>query len=407
MNLKKRILPVLILFAIGLTACDKTPEIMIDNPATYAFSRNGQSTVSFSGQTTRIQMATELINAMKDFDGADKVLLLEMYRNETATGEDANPYANADLNTSTKSVKSKVAASKDFFSANTVDAAAIKAEIESWIEAQIDEVFPAENELAEAGKAGQIADGSSTRYINAKGLEYNQAVNKSLIGALMLDQILNHYLSPAVLDEADNRTLNDAATPADGQSYTTMEHKWDEAYGYVYGTASDLADPNAGLGDADAFLSKYIGRVEGDTDFAGIADDIFQAFKLGRAAIVAGDYALRDEQADIIKDKLSQIIAIRAVYYLQQGKLSLEKATPAYGTAFHDISEGYGFIYSLMFSRIPGTNNPYFTKTEVEAILNDLMEATNGLWEVTPATLDALSNTIADKFDFTLAQAAE
>ena len=40
---------------------------------------------------------------------------------------------------------------------------------------------------------------------NAGGLEYNQLVNKGLIGALMVDQMLNNYLSAAVLDEADNR----------------------------------------------------------------------------------------------------------------------------------------------------------------------------------------------------------
>ncbi len=403
----QRILILLIPVFLIFSACDNTPEIMIENPATYAFSRDGQSTVSFSGQTTRIQMATELINAMMDFDGADKALLLEMYRNETAAGEDANPFANAALNESTKSVKSKVAASKDFFSANTVDASVIKADFEKWIEAQIDEVFPAENELAEAGKPGQIADGSSTRYINAQGLEYNQAVNKGLIGALMLDQMLNNYLSTSVLDEADNRELNDAGTVAEGQVYTTMEHKWDEAYGYAYGTASDPADPNAGLGDADAFVSKYIGRVEGDDDFAGIADDIYQAFKLGRAAIVAGDYEVRDEQADIIREKMSEVIAIRAVYYLQQGKAGIEKATPDYGAAFHDLSEGYGFIYSLQFTRIPGTSTPYFTKAEVDGFISDLMGGTNGLWDVTPTTLDAISNTIADKFDFTVAQAGE
>ncbi|MEL7530163.1 MAG: DUF4856 domain-containing protein [Bacteroidota bacterium] len=402
----QRVLILLIPVFLIFSACDKTPEIMIDNPATYAFSRDGQSTVSFSGQTTRIQMATELINAMKDFDGADKALLLEMYRNETEAGEDANPYINAELNASTKSVKSKVAASKDFYAANTVDASVIKADFEKWIEAQIDEVFPAENELAEAGKPGQIADGSSTRYINAQGLEYNQAVNKGLIGALMLDQMLNNYLSTAVLDEANNRELNDAGTVADGQSYTTMEHKWDEAYGYAYGTASDPADPNAGLGDADAFVSKYIGRVEGDDDFAGIADEIYQAFKLGRAAIVAGDYSVRDEQVDILREKFSEVIAIRAVYYLQQGKTSLEKAIPDYGAAFHDLSEGYGFIYSLQFTRIPGTTTPYLSKTEVDGFLSDLLSG-NGFWEVTPATLDAISNTIADKFDFTVAQAAE
>ncbi len=387
-----------------LASCDKDEDndFTIGVPETYSFERDGATTVSFSGQTTRIQMGQELISAMKDF-GVSETTLLEMYANETADGTDANPFSDAALNESTKSIRSKTAASADFFSSNTVDAAAIKEDFASWISAQVNEIFPNENELAEAGKAGQIADGTSTRYVNAKGLEYNQAVNKGLIGALMADQALNNYLGTAVLDAADNRALNDAGIVADGKNYTTMEHKWDEAYGYLYGTSVNTADPNPTIGSDDSFLNKYIGRVEGDPDFAGIAEDIWEAFKMGRAAIVAGDYDVRDEQADIIREKVSTVIAVRAVYYLQQGKNGIEGGDM--GAAFHDLSEGFGFVYSLQFTRQPNAASPYFSKAEVDKFIDDLYGATNGFWDVTPATLDAISEAIAAKFDFTVAQA--
>ena len=272
----------------------------------------------------------------------------------------------------------------------------------------MEEVFPNEQELAMPGVAGQIADGSSVRYVNAQGLEYNQAVNKGLIGALMIDQILNNYLSPAVLDEADNIAENDAGIVADGENYTTMEHKWDEAFGYLFGATENFAEANLTIGGDDSFLNKYLGRVEGDADFAGIAEDIFNAFKLGRAAIVAGNYDLRDEQATIIKEELSKVIAIRAVYYLQQGKnaIPLEGNLNNYGTAFHDLSEGFGFVYSLRFTRPSDSSSSYFSKSEVDGFIADLT-AGNGFWEVTPATLDEISNAIAAKFDFTVAQAGE
>ena len=389
---------------LTLSGCgDDDPSPTVETPASYSFSRNGQSTVSFSGQTTRIQMAEELISAMKDF-GMSAETMLEMYRNDDGMGGDVNPFASADLNSATKSIKSKVAASRDFFSANTAEGSQIKADFETWINAQVTEVFPNEQVLATVGNAGQIADGSSTRYVSAKGLEYDQAVGKGLIGALMLDQALNNYLSVSVLDEADNRTNNDNEVVADGQNYTTMEHKWDEAFGYLYGTSANTADPNATIGADDSFLNKYIGRVEGDSDFAGIADDILNAFKLGRAAIVAKQYDVRDDQAALIRQKLSEVIAIRAVYYLQQGKNGLEAATPDYGAAFHDLSEGYGFIYSLRFTR-NAAGSSYFSSTEVDGFIDQLMGSTNGLWEVTPATLDAMSTAIAAKFDFTVAQA--
>lgn len=391
--------------AVFFVSCDKdddtAPQIQV--PATYDFQRAGATTVDFNGQTTRIEMAEELIRELINFS-ASKTNLQEMYANQTASGGDANPFTSMDLNASTKSIRSKVAASVDFFSSNTVDAAAIKTDFETWINAQVDEVFPNQMTLASAGTAGQIADGTSTRYVNSKGLEYNQAVNKGLIGALMLDQTLNNYLGIAVLDAADNVNQNDAGTLASGKNYTTMEHKWDEAYGYVYGTATDKANPNPTIGADDSFLNKYIGRVEGDMDFAGIAADIWDAFKMGRAAIVAGDYTVRDQQANIIKEKLSEVIGIRAVYYLQQGKNGITNMNM--GTAFHDLSEGFGFIYSLQFTRQPNTNNPYFTKAEVDGFIADLMgDGANGLWDVTPATLDAISTAIAAKFNFTVEQA--
>ena len=138
----------------------------------------------------------------------------------------------------TKSIKSKTAASRDLISTNATEAGDIKADFETWISAQVSEVFPNENVLAEVGVAGQIADGSSTRYVNGKGLEYNQAVNKGLIGGLMLDQLVNNYLGVSVLDEYTN-VDNDNEVLSGTSNYTTMEHKWDEAYGYLFGNTSN------------------------------------------------------------------------------------------------------------------------------------------------------------------------
>jgi hypothetical protein len=398
---------VFLILSVLFTACDKDDDNApsVETPVSYEFSREGNSTVSFSGQTTRILMAEELVSAMKDFSSAEE-LMLNRYRNESSYGEDVNPFSSEALNASTKSIRSKVAASRDYFFTNATVSAEIKNQFESWISAQVSEVFPNENTLAAPGVAGQIADGSSTRYVNAQGLEYDQLVNKSLIGALMADQMLNNYLSTSVLDEGTNIEDNDNEALVEDKLYTNMEHKWDEAYGYLYGTAANPADPNLALGEADNFLNKYLGRVERDPDFEGIAEEIFNAFKLGRAAIVAGEYDLRDEQADIIRVAVSEIIAIRAVYYLIQGKIAIENGDM--GAAFHDLSEGYGFIYSLQFTRNPATSQPYFTKAEVDAFLADLLEdGANGLWDVKPATLEAMAAAIAAPFDFTVAQAGE
>lgn len=404
----KKIFPIAFI-AISLISCvnDSNNDPVIDEPALYEFVRNGSSTVSFPGQTTRIQMGEELISSMMDFEGATEPLLLEMYRNQEPGGGDVDPFTSQQLNQATKSIKEKVAASEDYFAANATVSVQIKNEFETWISKQISEVFPNRNTLAEAGQPGQIADGSSVRYVNAQGLEYNQLVNKSLIGALMADQMLNNYLSRSVLDAGTNREDNESGVLVDGTNYTTMEHKWDEAYGYMFGTASDPANPLPALGEADSFLNKYLGRVENTEEFEGIAEEIFNAFKRGRAAIVAGAYDVRDEQAEIIRQKVSEIIGIRSVYYLESAKTILQSSSPDYGAIFHDLSEAYGFIYSLQFTRIPGTNEPYFSRQEVQSFLDRLLgDGPNGLWDLTPETLENLSNEIAAPFDFTVEQAA-
>jgi len=406
MDLKKLFLPILLVATvISCDVSDSDSDIDLETPASYEFTRNGESTVSFTGQTARIRMAMELNDAMMDFDNSTEELLLQMYRNQTADGGDANPFSESSLNEETKSVKEKVAASADYFSSNTAASAQIKSDFEEWISAQVNEVFPNENVLAEPGVPGQIADGSTARYVNAKGLEYDQLVAKGLNGALMADQMLNNYLSTSVLDAGTNREDNDNEVLVNGSNYTTMEHKWDEAYGYVFGNAANTANPLPNLGDADDFLNKYLGRLLGDPDFENIPQEIFDAFALGRAAIVAGEYDIRDQQAQIIREKISEMIGIRAVYYLQSAKNLLDQESPDYGGAFHDLSEGYGFIYSLQFTRVPNTNQPYLTNAEVDGYLAQLTNG-NGLWDVSLETLDTMSNEIASKFDFTVEETA-
>ena len=392
----KKLLLLSVLTIILLASCSKDNDIEnpVIIPTTYLFERNGTSTVSYSGQTTRIEMGQEFISALKN-NIKTEVELDGMFAHQ----ENGNDFSDSDLNASSKSLRSKTAASFDFFSSNSSDAALIKADFDSWISGQVNEVFPNWDNNASAGNPGNIQfGGGSIRYVNGKGLEYNQAINKGLIGALMVDQMLNNYLSTSILDEGTNRADNDSGVLASGKNYTTMEHKWDEAFGYLYGKDNAI-DPELG---ADSFLNKYLARVDNDADFTGIAEDIYNAFKKGRAAIVAKNYTVRDEQANIIKEKVSMIIGIRAVYYLQQGKVNLpvDKAS-----GFHDLSEGFGFVYSLMFTRKPNSSEPYFTKSEVDSYISTLT-AGNGFWDLTSDTLDSMSSSIASKFDFTVDEAA-
>ena len=409
-NNMKKILLLSIFVASLFTSCTSDDDNQSENlpaqvqaPEDYTFTRNNESTVKFTGQTTRIFMAEEIITAFKSVDDQTQESLQAMFAHQ----EGAEDFSDPELNASSKSVRSKTAASSDYFSANATEATEIKAMFDNYISIQTTQVFPNWSIVAAPGVAGQIADGSSTRYIAANGLEYNQAFAKGLIGAFVTDQILNNYLSPSVLDGGDNVSNNDSDITDGDNNYTTMEHKWDEAYGYLFGGVPEdsQSNPLPTIGDNDSFLNKYVGKTNSDPDFNTIAQDIFDAFKLGRAAIVAKNYQVRDEQAAILQQKISQVIAIRAIYYLQTGKSSIESED--FGAAFHDLSEGYGFLTSLRFTRDTQTGTSIFTKSDVASFISDLMnDGPNGLWDVTPATLDAISEQIASRFSFTVAQAA-
>ena len=122
----------------------------LEVPANYTFERNGQSTVDFSGQTTRILMAEEILNAFTDFENTTEVSLQAMYAHQQGNSD----FSDNVLNSSDKNVRSKTAASQDYFSANATEAAAIKALFDSYISGQVNEVFPNKDVLAAAGSAG-------------------------------------------------------------------------------------------------------------------------------------------------------------------------------------------------------------------------------------------------------------
>ena len=362
-------------------------------PNTYLFQRGGESTVSYGGQTARLDMAASLFNKLND-ENVSAAALLQMFNEGTGfTAEDGATQEEIDaievLNNSGKKLGNKTAAYGD---------ASVQPKIAGFLTAYAEDVSTNFNTDAAAGVAGShTGAGGRTVRINGKGMELNQVFAKSLIGALVMDQVAYGYLSAAKIgDDVDND-----ATGLEAGAYTKMEHHFDEGLGYVYGQEDDITMAVAPQGNGVLF-NKYLKKVNADGgEEPGLATEIYDAFKLGRAAIVSKDYNVRDAQAEILKEKISEIIGIRAVYYLQQAKGSL---TPNVQDSFHDLSEGIGFVYSLQFTRQPNSTEPYFTKAEVDGFMSTL-QAGNGFWDITTTTLDEISNTIAGKFNFTVAQA--
>ena len=251
-------------------------------PEDFGFTRGGKSTVFYTGQTTRLKQATELKSAMNNA-ASTKTQLDNMFNNGSG-------FTDSSLDGS-KKCGNKTAASP-------IASATVKPIFDTWITEFAEVVAPAVNSgtTASPGVAGSYteSDGSRTVKINGKGFEFNQLFSKGLIGALQVDQIINQYLSVGKLDSGTAREDNDNgvygyALPGETElTITKMEHYWDEGFGYLQGLDNQFVPGLADGGDR-AHLNYYLNKINSQGNEDGITKKIYDAFTLGRAAIVAKD----------------------------------------------------------------------------------------------------------------------
>ena len=362
-------------------------------PEEYSFTRGGVSTVYYTGQTARVGMATELKSAMNN-TAKTKDQIDTMFASGTG-------FTDPTLDASGKNVRGKTAASP-------VASATVKPLFDGWIDEFTNTVAPAvtAGTTAASGVAGSYteADGSRTVKVTAKGFELNQVFSKGLIGALQVDQIVNNYLSFSKLDGA--REDNDAGIYGykndQAENYITkMEHYWDEGFGYLYGLDSQfkpgLGDPATGRDTAN--LNYYLNKVNSQTNEEGISDKIYNAFIAGRAAIVNKDYTERDKQAGIVSAEISKVVGYKAQSYLVDGAEDITNGD--WADALHALSEAYGFILGLQFTK-DSSGNPYMTNDEVNDLLARLSAGDGGFWERTPEELTAMAAEVATATGLTL-----
>ena len=332
----------------------------------YNFLYNGSSTVVYGGQTTRLQMASEMGSAL--YDPSTTYLQLQgMFENS------GSYFSDPALNASAKKIINKTATSTAVSPAVQL---AIHASFDSWFLDYATNVAPivGTTTMAASGSAGMAGN----RELNAKGMEYDQIISKSLIGALCLDQVVNGYLSDAKIGDNVDNTFRD---PQNNNNATDMEHNWDQAFGYVYGKFG----PDNLTGDlgTDGLLGKYLNK------YPLYNQVVFNSFKRGRQAIVENCSYVRDLEAQIIKESLSKVVLLRAEHYLREAAFS-NVLSPDY---FHALSEAYGFILSLQFTHTY-SGIAYFTNNEVNNMLSTL-ETGNGFWDRTDTELIAMADVIS------------
>ncbi|MEO0404632.1 MAG: DUF4856 domain-containing protein [Bacteroidota bacterium] len=309
---------------IGLASCDNDDddeEDMVTPPAsftcdsgTYCFVRNGENTVSFGGQTTRLNQLGELTTYMKTANNGASVSaaqMKEMFSNADGTG---SSFFSDDANDPSKQLKSKC-----FI--GVVD------QYEDWMDDF--EAASANNGTGSNGTAGVVVsttNPSKQYFFNANGFEHIQLIEKGLMGDVFYFQAMETYIQMTLDGQYSDQIV-------DGKPYTEAEHKFDEAFGYM-GIPVDFATNT----DDVRFHGNYCNRRDAVLGTNSIFDDFLNA----RTKITAGDDPATD--LDEIKIKWHKVCAGTAIHYLNSAKTNI--ADDALRN--HVLSEAYAFIGNLL-----------------------------------------------------------
>jgi len=303
----KTLLSLLLFTSLVLMSCgDEEPLTpALEVPSTYSFEN-----VDYSGQLSRLAQHVEFKAYMTTANAGavlDANRMKAMYANE----------AGADFSRNyEKDIRSK-----------TFEP--VRDDFDTYID------LLAQNSTSTTPAADGVAglsvslDGERTYLLSEKGMEWLQIVEKGLMGACFYYQGTSVYLG----DERMN-VDNEVVEPGKG---TTMEHHWDEAFGY-FGVPADFP----GNTDGVIFWGDYCNDRNSDLE----TNEIMDAFLTGRAAISANDLDTRNEQITKIRDTWELVSVATAIHYLNGG---LEHAgDPA--RRLHALSEAVAFGWSLQFN---------------------------------------------------------
>lgn len=340
-------------------SCEHAPAYTI--PSSYDFTRNGNSTVSYSGQTDRLNQLAEMTTYAKT--GISSVVsatnLFDMYAN---TGDNGN--GNFSFS-STKQLEDKTFATDVDLFKSYMDSIALAS------------TFNANS--ASHGTHGTLNSGTSTYLFSANGFEYVQLMEKGLMGAVFMNQALNVYFSSDKMD-VDNANQVD---PDNGKYYTTMEHHWDEAFGYFGVPVTFPTD----LGE-DRFWGKYCNARDADLS---CNTTMMNNFLKGRAAITGSVYTDRDAAIQAIRREWERISAAQAIHYLEGAKANFGLDQAKY---LHELSEAYAFIMNLKYAPL---ETRVLTQAEVSNLLDNIIG--NDLWVVLESDLDDAITFLQGKYN--------
>lgn len=343
----------IVLAAFALFACgdddDDNPmssgSDSVDVPAAYEFDSrftSGQSSVVYTGQTVRNLLLQDLnifINALGE-DGAQPATADEML----AFYAHDDSYNMTTLTNPTGGLNALELKYSSISTGKNLSGKIYGEYLIEYPDKMADDLIREWIEIIADNSQDPAKLGTPAVYTTEDGVDLNQMINKVLIGTVPYYQATGKYLAQ-LFDKGNSEAKA-------GETYTDMEHYWDEAFGY-FGAARDY---NA-YSDADIkgkvnkdsnsdgkinYNSEYnfslaVGAAKRDvgatSSTVDLTTDIFTAFLTGRALITAEgsqeDIAVQQVAA---AEGMEKVIAATVVHYINDTLNDMA----AYGTSSYN-----------------------------------------------------------------------
>ncbi|MDA7502236.1 DUF4856 domain-containing protein [Chitinophagales bacterium] len=234
---------------------------------------------------------------------------------------------------------------------------------------------------AAEGQAGilESEDGTKSFLLSANGLEYEQLIEKGIMGACFYYQATSVYLG----DEKMN-VDNEIVDPLEG---TEMQHHWDEAWGY-FGAPIDFPDSNTG-----SFWANYSLIAN---DVIGSNEKLKNAFILGRYAIGEKDIVQRNLTIAHLRVEWEKVLAASALHYLNNALDNFDD----FALRAHALSEAIAFIYAMQFNEGKTIEN-----SKVSVLLDQIAGSDSfpemNLHPITIWDIEDARNYLAEQFNYT------
>lgn len=212
---------------------------------------------------------------------------------------------------------------------------------------------------------------SDAAYLSKDGLDYSQLIQKVIYGAMNFSQMARDYLST---DLGPGKGLNaDNESPdKKGASYTTLEHHWDEAFGY-FGAARDylsysdteikagisIDTDNSGaisLNSEKNFAFSVLAAKRDLGSNTHFTETLFNLFLKGRKLITEKPQNYKDDLVQVARqiiDETEKVIAASVVHYINSTIGEMDKmGSNDYNFALHAKywSEMKGYALAFQFN---------------------------------------------------------